>query len=141
MERMLAFVDGSIYSESVCDHTIWIAQKNRSKVSIFNVIDVTETSHNAANFSGNLIAEARSTRISELAELDNKKELSWLKKKGRLILENSEARLIAILKNIDTHLRNGDFVDTVTEFQKEADILIIKRGEQPTLPNYSRFKS
>jgi len=35
MERMLAFVDGSIYSESVCDHTIWIAQKNRSKVSIF----------------------------------------------------------------------------------------------------------
>ena len=46
-------------------------------------------------------------------------------------MENSEARLIAGgLKNIDTHLRNGDFVDTVTEFQKEADILIIgKRGE------------
>ena len=130
MERMLAFVDGSIYSESVCDHTIWIAQKNRSKVSIFNVIDVTETSHNAANFSGNLIAEARSTLLSELAELDNKRA-KLAQKKGRLILENSQARLIAGgLKNIDTHLRNGDFVDTVTEFQKEADILIIgKRGE------------
>ena len=114
MERMLAFVDGSIYSESVCDHTIWIAQKNRSKVSIFNVIDVTETSHNAANFSGNLIAEARSTLLSELAELDNKRA-KLAQKKGRLILENSEARLIAGgLKNIDTHLRNGDFVDTVT---------------------------
>ena len=81
-------------------------------------------------FSGNLVAEARSTLLSELAELDNKRA-KLAQKKGRLILENSEARLIAGgIKNIDTHLRHGDFVDTVTEFQKEADILIIgKRGE------------
>ena len=64
MEKMLAFVDGSIYSESVCDHTLWLAQKNRSKVSIFNVMDVSETGHNTANFSGNLVAEARNTLLS-----------------------------------------------------------------------------
>ncbi len=130
MEKMLAFVDGSIYSESVCDHTLWIAQKNRSKVSVFNVIDGSETSHNAINFSGNLVAEARSTLLSELAELDNKRA-KLAQKKGRLILDNAEARLRAGgLRNIDTHLRHGDFVDTVMEFQKDADILIIgKRGE------------
>ena len=130
MEKMLAFVDGSIYSESVCDHTLWLAQTNRAKVSIFNVIDVSETSHNTANFSGNLVAEARNTLLSELAELDNKRA-KLAQKKGRLILDDAEARLIAGgLKNIDTHLRHGDFVDTVTEFQEEADILVIgKRGE------------
>ena len=130
MEKMLAFVDGSIYSESVCDHTLWLAQTNRAKVSIFNVIDVSETSHNTANFSGNLVAEARNTLLSELAELDNKRA-KLAQKKGRLILDDAEARLIAGgLKNIDTHLRHGDFVDTVTEFQKKADILVIgKRGE------------
>ena len=130
MEKMLVFVDGSVYSESVCDHTLWIAQKNRSKVSIFNVIDGSEISHNATNFSGNLVAEARSTLLSELAELDNKRA-KLAQKKGRLILDDAEARLRAGgLKNIDTHLRHGDFVDTVMEFQKDADILIIgKRGE------------
>ena len=25
MPKMLAFIDGSIYSESVCDHVIWAA--------------------------------------------------------------------------------------------------------------------
>ena len=130
MEKMLAFVDGSIYSESVCDHTLWIAQKNRSKVSIFNIIDVSETSPNTSNFSGNLVAEARNTLLSELAELDNKRA-KLAQKKGRLILDDAEARLReGGLKNIDTHLRHGDFVDTVTEFQEEADILVIgKRGE------------
>ena len=130
MEKMLAFVDGSVYSESVCDHTLWLAQKNRSKVSVFNVMDVIETSHNSANFSGNLVAEARNTLLSELAELDNKRA-KLAQKKGRLILDDAEARLIAGgLKNTDTHLRHGDFVDTVTEFQKKADILVIgKRGE------------
>ena len=130
MEKMLAFVDGSVYSESVCDHTLWLAQKNSSKVSIFNVMDVSETSHNTANFSGNLIAEARNNLLSELAELDNKRA-KLAQKKGRLILDDAEARLIeGGLKNIDTHLRHGDFVDTVTEFQVEADILVIgKRGE------------
>jgi nucleotide-binding universal stress UspA family protein len=130
MEKMLAFVDGSIYSESVCDHTLWLAQKNSSKVSIFNVMDERETSHNTANFSGNLIAEARNNLLSELAELDNKRA-KLAQKKGRLILDDAEARLIAGgLKTIDTHLRHGDFVDTVTEFQEEADILVIgKRGE------------
>ena len=130
MEKMLAFVDGSVYSESVCDHTLWLAQKNRSKVSVFNVMDVIETSHNSANFSGNLVAEARNTLLSELAELDNKRA-KLAQKKGRLILDDAEARLIAGgLKNTDTHLRHGDFVDTVTEFQEKADILVIgKRGE------------
>ncbi len=130
MEKMLAFVDGSIYSESVCDHTLWMAQKNRSKVYVFNIIDGSETSYNTANFSGNLVAEARSTLLSELAELDNKKA-KLAQKKGRLILDDAESRLTAGgLKNIETHLRHGDFVNTVTEFQEDADILIIgKRGE------------
>ena len=34
------------------------------------------------------------------------------------------------IKSVETHLRNGDFVDTVTEFQDDSDIIVIgKRGE------------
>ena len=39
MPKMLAFIDGSIYSDSVCDHVIWAAAEENFEVSLFNVIE------------------------------------------------------------------------------------------------------
>ena len=39
MRKMLAFIDGSIYNDSVCDHVIWAAAGDQSDVSLFNVIE------------------------------------------------------------------------------------------------------
>ena len=39
MRKMIAFIDGSIYSDSVCDHVIWAADGDQSDVSLFNVIE------------------------------------------------------------------------------------------------------
>ena len=39
MRKMLAFIDGSIYSDSVCDHVIWAAAGDQFDVSLFNVIE------------------------------------------------------------------------------------------------------
>ena len=39
MPKMLAFIDGSIYSDSVCDHVIWAAAGDEFDVSLFNVIE------------------------------------------------------------------------------------------------------
>ena len=39
MPKILAFIDGSIYSDSVCDHAIWAAARDQVDVSLFNVIE------------------------------------------------------------------------------------------------------
>ena len=68
--------------------------------------------------------------LVELSELDQKRA-KLAQKKARLVLDLARERLVeGGIKNVETHLRNGDFVDTVTEFQDDSDIIIIgKRGE------------
>ena len=130
MRKMLAFIDGSIYSDSVCDHVIWAAAGHQSDVSLFNVIEVTSDIDVPSNFSGSLGAEAKNKLLSELSELDQKRA-KLAQKKGRLVLELSRERLIqGGLRKVETHLRTGDFVTTVTEYQDNSDLIIMgKRGE------------
>ena len=54
MSKMLAFIDGSIYSDSVCDHVIWAAAGDQYDVSLFNVIEGANNVDGPSNFSGNL---------------------------------------------------------------------------------------
>ena len=130
MPRMLAFIDGSIYSDSVCDHVIWAAAGNQFDVSLFNVIEGVYHADTPSNLSGNLGAEAKNKLLIELSELDQKRA-KLAQRKARLVLDLARERLIeGGIKTVETHLRNGDFVDTVTEFQNNSDIIIIgKRGE------------
>lgn len=130
MPKMLAFIDGSIYSDSVCDHVIWAAAGDQFDVSLFNVIEGIYNAEAPSNFSGNLGAEAKNKLLIELSELDQKRA-KLAQKKARLVLDLARERLIeGGIKTVETHLRNGDFVDTVTEFQDDSDIIVIgKRGE------------
>ena len=130
MPKMLAFIDGSIYSDSVCDHVIWAAAEDKFEVSLFNVIEGFYSAEAPSNFSGNLGAEAKNKLLIELSELDQKRA-KLAQKKARLVLDLAKEKLVAGgIKTVETHLRNGDFVDTVTEFQDDADMIVIgKRGE------------
>ena len=130
MPKMLAFIDGSIYSDSVCDHVIWAAAEEKFEVSLFNVIEGVYSAEAPSNFSGNLGAEAKNKLLIELSELDQKRA-KLAQKKARLVLDLAKEKLVeGGIGTVETHLRNGDFVDTVTEFQDDSDIIVIgKRGE------------
>ena len=86
MPKMLAFIDGSIYSDSVCDHVIWAAAEENFEVSLFNVIEGVYSAEAPSNFSGNLGAEAKSKLLIELSELDQKRA-KLAQKKARLVLD------------------------------------------------------
>ena len=92
MPKMLAFIDGSIYSESVCDHVIWAASRGQSEISLFNIIEGVSSADTPSNFSGNLGAEARNRLLLELSELDQKRS-KLAQKKGRLVLNLAQERL------------------------------------------------
>ena len=130
MRKMIAFIDGSIYSDSVCDHVIWAAAGDQSDVSIFNVIEGAHDIDVPSNFSGSLDADAKNKLLAELSELDQQRA-KFSQKKGRLVLDLARERLTeGGLKKVKTHLRNGDFVTTVTEYQDNSDLIVIgKRGE------------
>jgi len=130
MTRILGLIDGSAYAKSVCDHIAWIATKTDVTVEIPHVIGRRDLSSEPVNLSGNIGLGARTALLEELADLDAQKA-KVAHARGRLLLDEAKAHLQAVgVQNVETKLRNGDLVETVQEFEANADIIVIgKRGE------------
>jgi nucleotide-binding universal stress UspA family protein len=130
MEKLIAFVDGSVYSQSVCDHAAWVAGRTGAAVEIHHVLGRREGGSERANLSGNITLGARTALLEELTDLDAQRaKLS--QKLGRAILDDAQARLEEDgVKHVSVRLRSGDIIDTVTEAETDASLIVIgKRGE------------
>ena len=130
MVKLLALIDGSIYSHSVCDHAAWVARQTGAGIEVLHVLGRRDTSSVPANLSGNLSVDARDTLLAELVSLDEQKS-KLAQKRGRILLSDAKERLTeAGISEVTTTLRNGDLVETVAEFEIDADLVVLgKRGE------------
>ena len=130
MSQLIAVIDGSSYSESVCDHTAWIAKRSGGSVAVVHVLGRRDVSSEPADLSGSIGLGARSELLEELAELDGQKA-KLAQKRGRAILEGAKERLAASgIDNVSVRLRHGEVVETVSEFEEDAELIILgMRGE------------
>ncbi|WP_340117606.1 universal stress protein [Pelagibius sp. 7325] len=130
MTKLIALVDGSVYSESVCDHAAWIAGRTGATVELLHVLGRRETASAPANLSGNITLGARTALLEELSALDEQRA-KLAQRRGRAILEDAEARLAADgSAGVSSKLRIGDVVETVAEWEAEAAMIVVgKRGE------------
>jgi len=128
-QRIVAFVDGSIYSASVCDHAAWIAGRTGAPVELIHVLGRREASE-TQDRSGAIALGARTALLAELAELDARRA-KLVSHRGRAILEDARTILDrAGVTEITTRLRHGDIVETVSEIEDKARVILIgKRGE------------
>ena len=129
MDRILALLDGSTYSESVCRHTAWIAQKLGAGVEATHVLGRREGAA-SADLSGVLRLGARSALLGELAALDEQRA-KLARARGHAILEDAQALLEQDgLTAVTTRLRRGDLLEFVRELQGDIRAITIgKRGE------------
>ncbi|WP_417588404.1 universal stress protein [Pararhodobacter oceanensis] len=127
--KIIALVDGSIYSKSVCEHAAWVAARSGWSVELMHVLGRGDGSEKS-DLSGSIALGARSALLSELAELDAQRA-KLVTHRGRAILEDARAILDAAgVDEITTRLRHGDIVDTVHEQEAGAEMVLIgKRGE------------
>ncbi|WP_103332991.1 universal stress protein [Pseudotabrizicola formosa] len=127
--KLIALVDGSTYSASVCDHAAWIAGRTGAPVELLHVLGRREGG-GKPDLSGAIALGARTALMAELAELDAQRS-KLVAQRGRAILEDAQAILTrAGVAEITTRLRHGDIVDTVAEVEHDASLILIgKRGE------------
>jgi nucleotide-binding universal stress UspA family protein len=128
-EKIVALVDGSIYSASVCDHAAWIAQRTGAPVELLHVLGRRDAPEKA-DLSGAIALGARTALMEELAALDAQRA-KLISHRGRAILDDARAILDrAGVTDITSRLRQGDVVETVTEVEKDARVIMVgKRGE------------
>ncbi|MGI1663459.1 universal stress protein [Palleronia sp. KMU-117] len=128
-QKIIAFVDGSVYSASVCDHAAWVATRTGWAVEILHVLGRREGAART-DLSGSIALGARTALLEELAELDAQRA-RLVSHRGRAILEDAHALVDkAGVTEITTRLRQGDIVDTLAEQEAGAAFVLIgKRGE------------
>ena len=130
MIKLIAFLDGSKYSKSVCDYAAWIAAKVAGSVDLIHVLGRRDESSAPVDLSGSIGLGARTALLEELAELDGQMA-KLTHKRGRAILDDARDILLKSgVSQVNTMLRNDGIVETVQEFEKDADLIVIgKRGE------------
>jgi nucleotide-binding universal stress UspA family protein len=128
-DKIIALVDGSIYSESVCHHAAWIAQRSGSPVELIHVLGRREAPQKA-DLSGAIRLGARSKLMQELADLDAQRA-KLVGHRGRAILDDARAIVDQDgVSDITTRLRQGDIVEAISEIEDAARVIVIgKRGE------------
>lgn len=128
-DKVLALVDGSAYSESVCHHTAWVAGKLDAAVEVLHVLDRREGPVHA-DYSGALGLGARTALLSDMAELDARRaKLSM--DKGHAILEDAKAIIRGDgRRDVKARLQRGDLLTVLAEAERDARVVVIgKRGE------------
>jgi nucleotide-binding universal stress UspA family protein len=130
MKKLIAFVDGSSYSKSVCDHAAWLAVKVSASVTLIHVLGRRNESEAPIDLSGSIGLGARTALLDDLAELDGQMA-KLTHQRGRAILDDAKDILhTAGVSEISTMLRNQGIVEAVQDFEGDADLIVIgKRGE------------
>ncbi len=128
-DKIIALVDGSIYSASVCEHAAWISGRTGAPVELIHVLGRREGT-GTTDLSGAIRLGARTKLMAELAELDEQRA-KLVGHRGRAILEDARAIVDgAGVTEITTRLRHGDIVEAIADIEQDARVIVIgKRGE------------
>lgn len=129
-EHVLAAIDGSQFSEGVCDYAAWASLALSAPLSFVHVVDNHSQVPDEHNLSGNLRFGARERLMKELSELDEQRA-KVNREQGKLMLEAAKARAVeGGVNDPVTRQLNGTLVETLVELEKDIRLLVVgKRGE------------
>jgi nucleotide-binding universal stress UspA family protein len=128
MSRILAFIDGSVYAESVCRLAAWAAGRMSLPVDVAHVLG--RRMAGAFDLSGSLEVDQRAALLDEYARLDEQ-HARLAQAKGRALLETAKSIIAAEgVSSVETRLRHGDLLEALADLEADARIVVIgKRGE------------
>jgi nucleotide-binding universal stress UspA family protein len=128
MSHVIACIDGSAAADSICDHAAWAAGRLNAPLMLLHVLDEAQYP-SETNLSGNLGLGARETLLTELADLDAKRNRLALEQ-GKATLEAARARVAADgVPDPVLRQRHGNLVEALKSLDDDTRLLVIgKQG-------------
>jgi nucleotide-binding universal stress UspA family protein len=126
MKTILTCTDGSLYAPSIYQHAAWAASRTGADIHVLHVIERDET-RDHQDLSGSIGFDANAELLEELARHDES-HARLARLRGKAILDDAVKRLEG--HRVRTTQRHGSVVETLDEFEKGAELVVIgKRGE------------
>lgn len=124
MKKLLLCVDGSDHSRNCTRYAAWVAKRTGAHISALYVSDLRQFEIPLmADLGGSLGLQPYQDVLANLQELE--------KKKAEYLCDATSSLLSEMgVTNVNFNSRTGLLVDTIEEFEEDADIVMIgKRGE------------
>jgi len=130
MGKIIACIDGSSHTDSVCDLSSWVASNTNLAVSLLHVAVPHADMEAKIDCSGTIGLGAKSGLLKELTEIDEAHG-KMEQKKGQIMLEHANDELAAKdIKKVEMLHRRGSLVETIEELESDAELIVMgKCGE------------
>lgn len=126
MKNIIACIDGSAMSASVCDAAAWASNKLEAPLSLLHVLEKTISPENE-NLSGTIGLGAREALLEQLTELDEKRSRVALEH-GKHMLEDARQRVTELgVNDIFIQQRHGSLLESLTELEPDMRLLVLGR--------------
>ncbi len=129
METILAAIDASGYSTSVCDLAAWAAMRLGCPVELLHVVQRKDAVAERHDLSGAIGLGVKSNLLEELTRLEEA-DARLQVERGRVLLAAGDERLRAAgVADVRLTHRHGGIVETILEREADARVVVMgKRG-------------
>lgn len=128
--QVLACIDGSRYTEAVCDYAAWISRRTGAPLKLLHNLE-QQSNPVASDLTGAIGLGARETLLEELTEIEEQRSRLLLEQ-GKMMLESARGRVVqAGVENPIVKQRHGSLTESLIDCEHEIRVLVLGiRGEE-----------
>ena len=127
--KILACIDGSKYSQSVCDYAAWISQRTGAPLQLLHNLE-HPAGASTADLSGAIGLGSRDTLLQELTEVEEQRNRLMMEQ-GKLMLAAAKERIGQGGTEASTKQRHGSLTESLIEMEDDIRVLVLGiRGEE-----------
>lgn len=127
MNKIITCIDGSAYSDDVCNAGIWSAKKLTKTILFLHAIEKKNTAA-AENLSGSIGLGARSSLLKELSALDEQRGKLALQVGQELLNHAAEIAEQNGCTLIEKTQRHGSIVEAICDLEAQARLVVVGRS-------------
>ncbi|MFX6310144.1 universal stress protein [Acinetobacter baumannii] len=130
MSKIIACIDGSLVTNTVCDYAAWFSDKLNSPIKLLHVIDKPKAKA-PQDLSGAIGLGSRETLLKELVELEERKGKIELEH-GQILLREAKNYLLEKFSiDAQSFQRHGSVLETIMGMEDDIRVLIMgKHGNE-----------
>ncbi|MFY0033717.1 universal stress protein [Acinetobacter baumannii] len=130
MSKIIACIDGSLVTNTVCDYAAWFSDKLNSTIKLLNVID-KQKAIAPQDLSGAIGLGSRETLLKELVELEERKGKIELEH-GQILLREAKNYLLEKFSiDAQSFQRHGSVLETIMGMEDDIRVLVMgKHGNE-----------
>ncbi|MDO9517324.1 MAG: universal stress protein [Methanosarcinaceae archaeon] len=129
MTNVIACIDGTEVSNSVCDYGVWASKRMNAPLEFLHVLEKSEYPVKS-DLSGSIGLGSRKTLLDELAAIDEKRGKLAMEQ-GKMMLDDAVGKAVA--NGIDSPLLrqyHGNLVEILTEIEESSRLFVMGKHDE-----------